>query len=493
MKSHDFVIKRSTIGFVLALLFTTGSSATMVAHYRFDGNFKDSTHFRNHGTPKNGASLVEDAPTGTGQSLMLGGSQQHVFVPHHGSLNMTRSMTIAAWIKPWGVGWEGIVAKNPSNGSSNNHVGNYSLRLDRDTNQLHFLHQQGKKDDTAFVRTDQPAAAIIPGRWTHVAVTVAKGGNARFYVNGVLADTKPVASTFGATNTNPLYIGSRADFVTQFNGTIDDLAIFDTGLTVAEINRIKGGNFSAYLNKVIEIPKAVPKTERTPTGIKYTVEAVSSDWQFDLGNGANFQWRLDSGGMGAVFDISQPRPFSSTVRVYIAGFGDGKRILANTNVTSFTVTRSIGDDPPPLSEHEIGPLQSTDEGWIEWSVSEGNSIYSPWFTLVTAGTIEIKRVEVFTPQTKVPQPDPFGIFQIEYTSGKDPSGFDVVWVCVKVDVRIGRTYTLQRSGDLSSWENHPSPWAPPQVNVQQREVWFCPREELDSKSWYYRVVETDNN
>ena len=54
-------------------------------------------------------------------------------------------------------------------------------------------------------------------------------------MNGALVDTKFVNFGFGATNTNPLYIGSRADSFTQFNGQIDDLRIYNTALSDAEV------------------------------------------------------------------------------------------------------------------------------------------------------------------------------------------------------------------------------------------------------------------
>ena len=172
---------------------------------------------------------------------MLGDGQQHVLVPHNSSLDITEAMTVTAWIKTEGNAWEGLLAKSPSDGSGANHAGNYEIRVENGTNQLHFLYQQGGVDDTAFPISDTPEAVIAPGQWTHIAVTVeqigAAPGQVNYYQNGVLADgdNLPISEGFGATNTNPLYIGSRADLFTQFNGSIDELRIYNHVLSEAEI------------------------------------------------------------------------------------------------------------------------------------------------------------------------------------------------------------------------------------------------------------------
>ncbi len=46
--------------------------------------------------------------------------------------------------------------------------------------------------------------------------------------------------SFGATNTNPLYIGSRADLFTTMDGLIDDLRIYNEVLSVEAIRDLAG-------------------------------------------------------------------------------------------------------------------------------------------------------------------------------------------------------------------------------------------------------------
>jgi hypothetical protein len=237
------MFKTACFASVFVLLFAVTSRAELVAHYQFNGNFDDASGFGNHGTAQNGASLSNDTPPtlSLGQSLLLGDGQQHVLVPHDTSLDITETMTVTAWIKTDGNAWEGLLAKSPSDGSGANHAGNYEIRVENGTNQLHFLYQKGGVNDTEFPISDTPEAVVVPGQWTHIAVTVeqigAAPGQVIYYQNGVLADgdNLPILEGFGATNTNPLYIGSRADLFTQFNGSIDDLRIYNHVLTEAEI------------------------------------------------------------------------------------------------------------------------------------------------------------------------------------------------------------------------------------------------------------------
>lgn len=237
------------IAAIAVFLFpATAAQAALVGLYRFEGNTLDSSGNGNNGAVQNltGSAFGANSPLpGGGQSLLLDSADEHVLVPHAASLNITGQMTITAWVNPGALGaFEGIIAKNPSsNGSGTNHAGNYELRMEGGNRSLNFLYQRGGVNDTAS--DSSGANRYVPSSWTHVAVT-ADGANTRFYVDGVLVATDPMAVGFGATNTNPLRIGSRADLFTDFSGRMDDVAIFNNVLTAAEINTIKQGDFSAF-------------------------------------------------------------------------------------------------------------------------------------------------------------------------------------------------------------------------------------------------------
>jgi hypothetical protein len=235
-------MKTIAVTLTVASLLASSAQAGLIGLWRFDGNTNDTSGNANHGALMNSASLSNDVPTvlAGGQSLSLSGGNQHVLVPHNSSLNITSTMTISAWVKPVGnVGWDGVLAKNPSNGSLNNHAGNYELRIENGSRQPHFLYQRGGVNDTAFPIAT--ASAVPQGEWTHLAVTVQAGGTVDYYLNGTFSEGIAVQPTFGVPNTNPLYIGSRADFGTTFNGFIDDVALFDEVLSAGQIRQLANG------------------------------------------------------------------------------------------------------------------------------------------------------------------------------------------------------------------------------------------------------------
>lgn len=222
----------------------------VVALYRFDNaDGSDSSGNGHHGELMADPIFTPDTPEplAGGQAINLFAGS-HVLVPHDPGLDMVAALSITAWVKPEGeVQWDGILAKNPSSGSGANHAGNYELRIENGGRFLHFLHQQGRVDDTAF---HQGQSAIVPSDvWTHIAVTAdaAGSGNVLFYLNGELAEERTgiIQVKEFPVNENPLYIGSRADLFTGFDGYLDDVALYDGVLTQAQIAAIAQGDYSS--------------------------------------------------------------------------------------------------------------------------------------------------------------------------------------------------------------------------------------------------------
>src|SRR5690606_17884053 len=122
--------------------------------------------------------------------------------------------------KPVGdLGFDAILAKNPSDGSTPNQAGNYELRIESGSRLLNFLYQQGGENDTALVFSEAP---VEEGVWSHVSVTVVAGGEIRFRINGQDAGSGTVANTFGIPNTSPLFIGTRNNRETTMDGHLDE-------------------------------------------------------------------------------------------------------------------------------------------------------------------------------------------------------------------------------------------------------------------------------
>ena len=235
-------MKKIVLTATLLLGSFTLSQAALVGYWNFDdGSANDSSGNGNHGAFMNGAGVsasVANATAGS-MSLSVGGGNQHVLVPHDPSLSLSSEITITAWVRPSGTGWGGVLAKSPSDGGLANHSGNYELRLQNNPNQtVQWLYETGPGINST-VTLNAGGAGPAVGSWSHLALTHDSGGTYTYYLNGVSISSAVGASAFGQlTNSNPLYLGSRADLFTTFTGDLDEITIWDEALDANSINSL---------------------------------------------------------------------------------------------------------------------------------------------------------------------------------------------------------------------------------------------------------------
>ena len=224
----------------LLALCSLGVKADLVGRWRLDGDCLDSSSYAQHGRLIGEAVFDSDVPVaiGGGQSLRLSGDG-FVRIEHASHLSLSSSLSIAVWVKPIaGKGWDGILSKAPKWGNWAGASGNYELRIENETRNLNFLHQLIVSNESLFYEGE---ASVIPNDvWSHVVLTagVREGFvEVRYYINGNLTESlKGEIDGEGLpTNENPLYIGSRPDFRTGFDGLLDDMQLFSHELSVSDI------------------------------------------------------------------------------------------------------------------------------------------------------------------------------------------------------------------------------------------------------------------
>ncbi len=145
-------------------------------------------------------------------------SRHSVRVANSDTLNIQGDFTIEGWIKtasPLEAGY--IFYKYDDNSP----YGGYGLRLNAD----------GTLSARIGAAWYTSSLTVTAGVWTHVGVAVL-GNTLTFYVNAV-ADTPVVVSPVGSWVGNA-YIGSGED-TGFFHGVMDELAVYDRGLTGVEI------------------------------------------------------------------------------------------------------------------------------------------------------------------------------------------------------------------------------------------------------------------
>jgi len=174
-----------------------------------------------------------------GTALQFNGQDNHVEIPSSGSLEIDENVTIAAWIN-WidaGDTWICILA----NGQQNGPWENYGLFINRSSRFLYFTLSL----DGGHVTQQTPNDITVPGEWVHVCATW-DGSNARIYVNGEMELEIAQSGTLVPPGL-PLRIGHRNGSAHFFNGTIDEVRIYNNAMTEVEIlAAMEGGQGYPY-------------------------------------------------------------------------------------------------------------------------------------------------------------------------------------------------------------------------------------------------------
>jgi len=88
--------------------------------------------------------------------------------------------------------------------------------------------------DTLMLGTTE----ISTNNWVHIAITREQDGNLIQYINGVPTDTFSTENRTFETNSEPIYIGYQDGQTTNFNGSIDQVRIFNKAITEAEVTTL---------------------------------------------------------------------------------------------------------------------------------------------------------------------------------------------------------------------------------------------------------------
>jgi len=227
---HKLVVKnvadRSPNRNAISQITVNFQATYLVIHLTFDNPARPGANSAGNGN--DGTLLGQPAlvPGQIGNALSLDGVDDYVEIPNSPSLGITGDITIAAWIKRGALGdYGGIAAKTDGSGTWD-----YDLFFASGNNMLHF-----------YSDNQSPQEAISTGSvsntdWHHVAVT-RSGETVAFYIDAAPAGTVAVTGAF-ADNTLPVRIGTdgpnwSAD--SMFNGSIDDVRIYNRALAPAEI------------------------------------------------------------------------------------------------------------------------------------------------------------------------------------------------------------------------------------------------------------------
>jgi len=165
-----------------------------------------------------------------GGAMKFTGPYNYIQIQDSPSLDMTREITIAAWINPSWTGNNRILQKSSGGGDN-------QYRLLKEWGDNMVFHLPGLSPD----RLEFPGLPPL-GEWTHLAATY-DGSSMKVYYDGVVVGEQDSSGQLG-TSDGTLCIGTKHETAPagdEFNGMLDDVRIYNRALTQSEIKRL-GGN-----------------------------------------------------------------------------------------------------------------------------------------------------------------------------------------------------------------------------------------------------------
>ncbi len=163
-------------------------------------------------------------------ALDFDGTNDYVTIADNDKLEPTSAITLAAWMR-WdidpttGNSWAQIIDKNAD--------GQYQLQHNQTNTGIEFRIVRSVSGEAVLSSTALPPAQ---NTWMHVVGTW-DGATMRLYINGKQVNSSSVTGTL-VTSTSTVEIGRRTSGDRQFNGMIDDVRIYNYGLTAQQVYQI---------------------------------------------------------------------------------------------------------------------------------------------------------------------------------------------------------------------------------------------------------------
>jgi hypothetical protein len=203
---------------------TTPPATGLVAAYAFnEGSGTTASDRSGKGNTGTLSGATWSTAGHSGAALSFDGVNDRVNVADSTSLDVTSGMTIEAWVYPTALsGWRTVALKERSGGLV------YALYAHDNVPAPAVYARVGGVD----VRV-AGASSLPLNTWSHLAATY-DGAALRLYVNGQLVGSQALTGSL-QVSTGLLRIGGNAVWGEWFAGRIDDVRIYNRGLTVGEI------------------------------------------------------------------------------------------------------------------------------------------------------------------------------------------------------------------------------------------------------------------
>jgi hypothetical protein len=199
-------------------------AASLVAAYNFnEGRGTTVTDASSNGNTGTISGATWTTAGKFGNALAFNGTNARVTIPDTSWLRLTTGMTIEAWVRPSQVtsAWRDVLCK-----------GNNDYLLEATSRTTNKVPAGGGTFATGGVVT-WGTGALAVNTWTHLALTY-DAVTLRLYVNGVQVASQAQTGSL-VTSTAPLQIGGDSLYGRYFQGTIDEVRIYNVALLPSEI------------------------------------------------------------------------------------------------------------------------------------------------------------------------------------------------------------------------------------------------------------------
>jgi uncharacterized protein (TIGR02145 family) len=172
-----------------------------------------------------------------GQGLKFDGGDDAIDAGSASSLDDIDYLTVSAWIQPKTPGYSN--SGNIIRKGENNSISSWAFGFQQGyLGSLGFSHAFSSTD--GFWRIE----AIRMNQWAHVVATydrTSASNNPIFYVNGIATTTivlSPPAGTASSDAAKVLYLGGIASANRNFDGSLDDVRIYNRILSATEVKQL---------------------------------------------------------------------------------------------------------------------------------------------------------------------------------------------------------------------------------------------------------------
>jgi len=339
----------------------------LVGYWTFDSknlrtNVADSSGLGNTGYLQGFTSTTSALVAGKiGQGLKFDGVDDCGVIGNQASLiNLTNTLSVSAWIKTKVSALQRPIAGDSYPNSEGATFG-YTLE-DYGSNYYRFVVENSTNPTSGGIVSVQSTAGSVPlNKWTHIVGTYDGSGNLRMYINGTL-NNSTASSTISTINaSNKRFIIGSSDNTTGtgclnfYNGSIDDVRVYNRALSAAEVTALYNLNQSKYNVSVVG----------PSTGSGQLAKGLVGYWTFDS---KNLRTNVaDSSGLG---NTGYLQGFTSTTSALVAGkIGQAIKFDGVNDWTK--VNDAVG-----LSMGENSGYTVT--GWFKRSTSKAQTLVSKY-------------------------------------------------------------------------------------------------------------------